>query len=189
MKLIRARQINHTTETSFWGADGQPVTAEDFLKQLFDATPEFYKTEQELRDIWANPTTRKSLLEKLADAGYGLEMLKTLRQFVANPKSDIFDVLEYVSFDVPPTTREARAIAAESSIYAELSPQQRDFVEFVLSRYVDSGVEMLDREFLPELLKLKYDTLEDATSILGTVDEISATFTGFQKFLYEALAL
>ena len=48
---------------------------------------------------------------------------------------------------------------------------------------------MLDREFLPELLKLKYDTLEDATSILGTVDEISATFTGFQKFLYEALAL
>ena len=105
------------------------------------------------------------------------------------PKSDIFDVLEYVSFEVPPTTREARATAAESSIYAELSPHQREFVEFVLSRYVESGVEMLDREFLPELLKLKYDTLEDATSILGTVEEISATFTGFQKFLYEALAV
>ncbi|MBT4726152.1 MAG: DEAD/DEAH box helicase family protein [Planctomycetaceae bacterium] len=185
----KTRQINHTTETSFWGADGQPVTAEAFLKQLFDSLPEFYKTEQELRDIWADPTTRKNLLQKLEDAGYGLEMLKTLRQFVANPKSDIFDVLEYVSFDVPPTTREARATAAESAIFAELSPQQSEFVEFVLTRYVESGVEMLDREFLPELLKLKYDTLDDAASILGTNEDIASTFTGFQKFLYEALAV
>jgi len=31
-------------------------------------------------------------------AGYGLEVLKTLRDLVADPKSDLFDVLEYVSF-------------------------------------------------------------------------------------------
>ena len=177
------------TETSFWGADGQPVTAEQFIQELFGKLPEFYSTEQELRDIWSDPITRKGLLDRLDDAGYGVEALKTLREFVANPDSDLFDVLEYISFEVSPITRAKRVAAAEPAIYENLSPEQREFVEFVLSRYIETGVEVLDRELLPELLKLKYEAIEDAIAILGSGEVIAKTFTDFQKFLYAALSI
>ena len=141
-----------------------------------------------LRDIWSDPTTRKGLLERLDEAGYGVEALKTLRDFVADPKSDLFDVLEYISFEVSPITRAERVRAAEPAIYDNLTPEQREFVEFVLSRYIETGVEVLDRELLPELLKLKYEAIEDAIEILGSGDVITKTFVEFQKHLYESLA-
>lgn len=182
------RQISHMTETSFWGPDGQPVTAEMFIQQLFGKLPEFYNSEQELRDLWSDPTTRKGLLERLDEAGYSIEALKTLRDLVADPRSDLFDVLEYVSFEVSPITRAERVAAAEPAIYSNLTPEQREFVEFVLSRYVESGEEVLDRELLPELLKLKYEAIEDALSVLGNAETISKTFTEFQRHLYSVLS-
>lgn len=184
----KSLQINHMTETSFWGPDGQPVTADTFIKQLFGKLPDFYQTEQELRDIWSDPTTRKGLLDRLDDAGYSIDALNTLRELVADPKSDLFDVLEYVSFEISPITRAQRVAAAEPTIYKGLSPEQREFVEFVLSRYVESGTEVLDREVLPELLKLKYEAIEDALAVLGSADSITSTFVDFQKSLYAALA-
>jgi type I restriction enzyme R subunit len=107
---------------------------------------------------------------------------------VADPKSDLFDVLEYISFEVSPITRAERVRAAEPEIYENLSPEHREFVEFVLSRYIETGVEVLDREILPELLKLKYEAIEDAIAILGSSDVITKTFIEFQKHLYESLA-
>lgn len=35
----------------------------------------FFKSEEELRTLWSDPTTRKALLEKLSEAGYGKEEL------------------------------------------------------------------------------------------------------------------
>ncbi|PHQ34154.1 EcoAI/FtnUII family type I restriction enzme subunit R [Rhodopirellula bahusiensis] len=184
----KSLQINHMTETSFWGPDGQPVTSEQFIQQLFGKLPDFYSTEQELRDTWSDPSTRKVLLDRLDEAGYGIDALNTLRELVADPDSDLFDVLEYVSFEVSPITRAERVAAAEPNIYEGLSQEQREFVEFVLSRYIESGTEVLDREVLPELLKLKYEAIEDAISVLGSADEITSTFVGFQKSLYAVLA-
>ena len=61
-------------------------------------------------------------------------------------------------------------------------------MEFVLSRYIETGVKVLDREILPELFKLKYEAIEDAISVLGSGDVIAKTFIEFQKCLYESLA-
>ncbi len=78
--------------------------------------PECFKSEEELRALWSNPQTRKAMLAKLAEAGFG--------------KGE------------------------------------------------------LDQEKLPHLLHLKYQALPDATAALGTTEQILATFTEFQKFLY-----
>ena len=132
-----------------------------FIQQLFGKLPEYYSSEQELRDIWSDP------------------------------QSDLFDVLEYVSFEVSPITQAARVAAAEPAIYASLSPEQREFVEFVefvLSRYIESGEEVLDCEVLPELLKLKYDAIQDAIAALGGTDNINSAFIDFQKYLYSVLS-
>jgi type I restriction enzyme R subunit len=107
---------------------------------------------------------------------------------VADPKSDLFDVLEYVSFEVSPITRAERVAAAEPAIYENLASEQREFVEFVLARYIETGIEVLDRETLPELLKLKYDAIEDAIGVLGSEGVITNTFIDFQKHLYSVLS-
>ena len=150
--------------------------------------PEFFKSEDELRKIWSDPITRKTLLEKLGTAGYGKDILITIQKLIDAEKSDLFDVLEYISFAVKPITREARVSKAQSNIFARLDTKQKEFLEFVLSKYIETGVEELSQEKLPDLLTLKYHALDDAKRILGSVENIRNIFIGFQKYLYMGTA-
>ena len=184
----KMREIQHIIATSFWSADGKAISAQEFLQNLFGTLPEFFKSEEELRRIWSYPMTRKVLLDKLADAGYDKADLITLQKLINAEKSDLFDVLEYVSFAVSPMTRKMRAADAGSKISAMLNRRQKEFLEFVLSKYIESGVEELDEEKLPDLLMLKYHSVSDAADMLGGVDNIRNLFTDFQKYLYERAA-
>lgn len=171
--------------TSFWNADGKPISAEEFLNNLFGELPKLFKDEEELRELWSNPMTRKALLENLDAAGFPKDDLLTLQKLVDMDKSDLYDVLEYVfNGDYIAMTREARAKAAEATIFALLNDKQREFIAFVLSKYVETGVDELDQEKLPILLTNKYHSLEDAKEILGDVGNISKLFIEFQKHLY-----
>lgn len=186
LKDGKEREIQHMIATSFWSADGIPISAEEFLHNLFGALPSFFKSEEELKKIWSNPLTRKILLEKLSEAGFGKDELHILQQLVDAEKSDLYDVLEYVlNSDIKPITREARVAAAQATIFALLNDKQKDFIEFVLSKYIETGVEELDQEKLPILLTNKYQSLEDAKEVLGEVSNISDLFIEFQQYLYK----
>ena len=186
LKDGKEREIRHMISTSFWGANGKPISAEEFLNNLFGTLPSFFKSEEELRFIWSNPMTRRTLLEKLDEAGYGKEQLSTLQQLINAEKSDLYDVLEYVfNSDIKPMTREARVAAAQATIFALLNNKQKEFIEFVLTNYIETGVEELDQDKLPILLVNKYQSLEDAKEELGEVAKISSLFIEFQKYLYE----
>lgn len=175
--------------TSFWSADGKPISTEEFLINLFGELPKFFKDEEELRKLWSNPITRKALLENLDAAGFPKEDLQTLQKLVDMEKSDLYDVLEYVfNGDYIPMTREARAKAAEATIFALLNTQQKEFIIYVLSKYIETGVDELDQEMLPILLTNKYQSLEDAKEILGDVANISKLFIEFQEHLYKQKA-
>lgn len=181
----KEREIQHMIATSFWSADGKPISVEEFLQSMYGKLPDFFKSEEELRKLWSSPITRKALLEKLADAGYGLDELVTLQKLINAEKSDLFDVIEFVSFALKPITREKRVALAQFKIFAGLDSKQKEFIDFVLSKYIETGVEELDQEKLPDLLTLKYQALNDAEEILGGVDNIRTTFIDFQKYLYE----
>ena len=180
----KERTIQHMIQTSFWSSNGKPISAEEFLKNMFGKLPEFFKNEAELRKIWSNPITRKALLDKLADAGYGMNELKTLQQLINAENSDIFDVLDYISFAIKPISREERVAKAQLNIFKSLDNNQKEFLEFVLSKYVETGIEELDQEKLPALLKIKYQAIADATEVLGGVNKIRSTFINFQKHLF-----
>ena len=182
----KVREIDFMVSTSFWSADGRPVSSTEFMESLFGKLPELFKDEQELRTIWSNPFTRKILLSKLEESGFSKEDLQTLQKLVNMDKSDLYDVLEYVfNGDFKSKTREERVQIAEETIYAILNEKQKEFIAFVLSKYVESGVDELDQEKLPQLLINKYQSLEDAKDILGEVKDISKLFIEFQKYLYE----
>ncbi|MDO8804936.1 MAG: DEAD/DEAH box helicase family protein [Elusimicrobiota bacterium] len=180
----KEREIQYTVLTSFYSAEGKPVSAEEFILGLFGTLPDFFKSEDELRKVWSNPITRKAMLDKLAVAGYTREDLSTLQKLVDAEKSDLFDVLEYIAYSVKPITREERVNKAKAQIYSGLSSRQQEFLGFVLAKYIETGVEELDQEKLPDLLTLKYHAINDATAQLGSVQDIRNTFIDFQKYLY-----
>lgn len=185
----KEREIQSMISTSFWSADGKPISAEEFLNNLFGELPKLFKDEEELRKLWSNPLTRKILLENLDAAGFPKDDLLTLQKLVDMEKSDLYDVLEYVfNGDYIAMTREARAKAAEATIFALLNDQQKEFISFVLSKYIETGVDELDQEKLPILLTNKYQSLEDAKEILGDVANISRLFIEFQEHLYKQKA-
>ena len=183
----KEREIQHTISTSFWSTNGKPISAKEFLQDLFGKLPELFKNEEELRKIWSNPITRKTLLEKLSKMGYGDNELKNLQQLINAENSDIFDVLEYISFAIKPISRGERVARAQKNIFKSLDNNQKEFLEFVLSKYIETGVEELEQEKLPTLLKIKYQEINDATKLLGDVDKIRGMFIGFQKYLYLGL--
>lgn len=185
----KEREIKHMVSTSFWSADGNPISAEEFLSSLFGELPKLFKDEEELRKLWSNPITRKTLLENLNAAGFPKDDLLTLQKLVDMENSDLYDVLEYVfNGDYIAMTREARAKAAEATIFALLNDKQKEFITFVLSKYIETGVDELDQEKLPILLTNKYQSLEDAKEILGDVANISRLFIEFQEHLYKQKA-
>ncbi len=182
----KEREIRHMVSTSFWSADGKPISAEEFLSNLFGELPKLFKDEEELRKLWSNPMTRKILLENLDAAGFPKDDLLSLQKLVDMEKSDLYDVLEYVfNGDYIAMTREARAKAAEATMFALLNDKQKEFINFVLSKYIETGVDELDQEKLPILLTNKYQSLEDAKEILGDVASISRLFIEFQEHLYK----
>ena len=180
----KERKIQHIMATTFWSADGNPISAAQFLKVLYGALPEFFKDEDELRSIWSAPDTRKALLAGLADKGFGREQLDEMQKIIEAENSDLFDVLAYVAFAAEPVTRADRAAAAHDFAVAEFTDKQQAFVDFVLAQYVKQGVYELDAEKLSPLLQLKYRALGDAFADLGRPDQVRRVFVGFQQHLY-----
>jgi type I restriction enzyme R subunit len=177
-------EIEHSITTSFWSPDGQPISAQDFLNNLFGTLPDFFKNEAELCQLWSHPMTRKTLLDRLEKAGFYRDNLNTLKELVNAENSDLFDVLEYISFSKKPITRVERAAQAKGKIFSLLNRQQKEFVEFVLTKYIETGDEELNEDKLPQLLELKYQAISDAIEILGDITTIRNTFFEFQKYLY-----
>ena len=184
----KVRTIQCMVATSFWSADGRPMSSAQFLESLFGALPDFFADENELRRIWGDPETRRSLLAQLEAKGFSRDHMAEMQRIIAAEKSDLFDVLAFVAFALPPVTRQLRAEHAREEIQG-LGAKRRAFVEFVLGQYVAEGVEELDPEKLPELLRLKYrGAIADAIADLGPPDEIRRLFAEFQKHLYQEAA-
>lgn len=188
IKLAEGKYLSleHMKCMTFWSPEGTPISAEDYMKQLFGDIPLLFKDEEELRTLWGQPDTRKKLLEGLAEKGYGTEQLKEVRQLVKAEKSDLYDVLAHIAFARVPISREKRVESHRLQILAHYKDKQQEFLDFVLAHYVQEGVSELDQEKLPQLLELKYNGINDAVDALGNIPDIREVFTGFQRHLYAA---
>ena len=182
----KVRELQAMSSTYFY-VDGKPISAEDFLKRLFDVLklPELLESEQRLRELWANPMTRRELLKKLEDAGCHKADLEKIQELIQAQDSDLFDVLEYIAYAKSPISRAVRVETNKENIYNLLNDAQREFVKYVLRNYVDVGVDELDVSKLSTVLTAKYGSINAAQQDLGTPQEIQKIFIDFQKNLYE----
>ena len=132
--------------------------------------------------MWSNTLIRKIPLGGLENSSFANGDLHTMQQLVYMEKSDLFDVLEG---DFKAMTRGARIGAVQANIFAFLNTQQKDLIEFVLSKYTETGVEVLNQEKLSTLITNKCQSLEDGKTVLGDVGPINKLFIEFQKHLDE----
>ncbi len=169
----KERTIQHMMMTTFWHPDGTPMSAQQFMELLFGRLPEFFQSEAELRALWSAPDTRAKLLQGLADKDFGQDKLVAMQQ--------LFDVLDYVAYLLPPVTRAERADHARVHINSQFNAKQQAFLDFVLQHYVTEGVEELEQSKLNPLLRLKYhDSITDA-DLGGQPEEIGKVFSGFKN--------
>lgn len=180
----KERTIQHMVATTFWSPGGKPISAAEFIERLFGELPQLFKDENELRQLWGQPLTRKALLNSLSEKGYGDEQLNEIKLMINAEKSDLFDVLAYIAFALAPITRNERVETHKEQIFSQYDEKIQSFLNFVLLQYVQEGVGELDQEKLPHLLELKYQAVSDATGQLGGADQIRDAFIGFQKYLY-----
>ncbi len=184
----KIREIDSMVRTSFWSPSGKPISAQEFIEQLFGDLPDFFKSESELRKIWSLPSTRKKLLTELSEKGYTNSQLEDLRNLIHGEESDLFDVLSYVAYHKDLVPRLERAGRAKI-LLNDYNQKQQEFLNFVLEQYVKEGVNELDDSKLPDLLELKYKAIADAKRELGDIKSIRETFIGFQEHLYQERAI
>jgi len=182
------REIQSMKSTYFY-LDGKPVSPEEFLKNLFEKLklPDLFNSEFELRTLWANPLTRKELLEKLEKEGCHIDDLKKLQELINAKNSDIFDVLEYIAYSKKPVPRKLRVETNKSKILNLLNENEREFVEYILRNYIDVGEDELDVSKLSTVIRAKYGSISAAQEKLGTAQNIQKTFIDFQQYLYQEI--
>ena len=182
----KERSFRNISATTFWSVDGRPVSAQQFIQDLFGQLPDLFRDEDELRALWSQPDTRRKLVEGLAERGFTGEALDGIRRATDSQESDLFDVLAYIAWARLPMKRIERADNRREAVLSQYDEKQRGFLDFVLAQYAIVGESELDDGKLPALLELRYGSPMDAMRELGSVKEIRSAFLGFQRGLYES---
>lgn len=169
--------------------DGRPLTAEAFLKRILGFLPDLYQDEAQLRQLWANPKTRKEAFEFLRSKNIAEEQLESLKQIIDAKDCDLFDVLNHISHSKALLTRTKRASTVRNNnqffgVYKDL--QAQEFLHFLLERYEQDGIKELDRSKLSELIKLKKMDTSEVIALFGSADKLIEAFLNLQKELYKA---
>ena len=179
----RVRRIKFINSIMFWGADGRPVSAQKFIEEMFGRLPDFFKSSEDLHKIWSDPETREALLDKMNEAGYGKDILRDIRKIIDAEGCDLLDVLEYIAYATTPIERKERAQRL-TDYTNNLGDAQKQFVEYIINAYVQSGIDELRMDKLKTLLELKFGSVGEGITALGGVPNARQTFKDFQYHLY-----
>ena len=168
------------------GPEGKLLSAQQFLEILFGDLKGLVDTEDQLRTIWSHPDTRQRLTTQLAERGYAGEVLDKVKALVDASNSDLFDVLSYILFVLPPLTRETRADRVKADGLEDVSGEMRSFLRRILASYVDHGEQELTGERLGQHLMATYGGAGEGKEKLGEVSSIREAYLEMQGRLYES---
>ena len=73
----KERNIRYIASTTYWSHDGKPITAQEFMDQLFGDIGTLVASEDELRTVWSDPGRRMAFIQRLVELGYDADVLRT----------------------------------------------------------------------------------------------------------------
>jgi type I restriction enzyme, R subunit len=181
----KARSIRFIASTTYWNADGKPISAAGFLARLFGDLSKIIADEDQLRAAWSDPDNRAHFLKQLEDNGYDEDRLDDIRQLVDAPQSDLFDVLSYVLFTNPPKTRQDRAQVLRDSRMGDFQGEMADLLLVILKAYEANGESELATRKLGQFLTARYGSVGESKGKLGELAAVRAAFRRMQVALYD----
>jgi len=190
VKLSESREFRVIdVEIRYIDETGRPLTAQQFIEKLMAKLPGLFTSAEQLRETWSDPDQREQLIQKLAQTGFDAEQLVILRRMFAAEACDLFDLLAFIAFEQPMETRRGRAEATrKNTVFFEQFEQQpaRDFLNFVLGRYEETGISELARDRMPALIELSgLGTTRDASRAFGgSAVKVLTAFKQLQHQLY-----
>ena len=180
----KARSIQSMSATTFWSPTGKPMSATQFVEELFGTLPDLFRDEEELRTLWGDPDMRAALLQGLEERGFPRSRLEEVRALVDGADSDLFDVLAHVAYAKPIRTRANRVAARRVAITAGFDEKLAAFLDYVLAQYVRHDVDELEPARLSHLIQLKEGDMVAGARTLGGVPAVQAAFRQAQARLY-----
>lgn len=162
------------------------IGVDELVVRLFGAIPRFFDGAEDLRKKWEHPDTRKEVLDRLEQEGFGEDKLTMIQRVMQKEKCDLLDVLEYLAYSEQPIERAERVRRVKEKYFNDLAEEQSNFFTFILDFYVRNGFKELAMEKLKEFINIKYNSMTDAKRKLDmTVQDLRAQYIALQSALYD----
>ena len=175
---IETRYLDSTT--------GKHLSSEDFIKKILGELPKLYQNEHDLRLAWANPETREKFLKNLEYIWLDAEQIENLKKIFEAEKSDIFDILAYISYGNEIKNRTERSKIAKSILEKYENPKAKDFLQFLLELYEREWIMNFKKEGLSSKIELFNRWLaREIAAEFGWVQELKQAYYDLQKGIYE----
>lgn len=188
---LNGKKIEIASKQYFYvNANGQTLDAEAYLREIMGHLPAIFKDENQLRQVWQNPQTRKNFIKKLEAEGLSGEQLMEFKRLLKAENCDVIDVLAYLQYNTDLTTYTERVLLAKGNdAFFEQYKDQRakNFLYFILEQYERYGVKELDAENLSELIKKSQfagNRQEALKAFGGNVQQLQTAFIDLQKILF-----
>ena len=162
------------------------MSSEDFIKKILGELPKLYQNEHDLRLAWANPETREKFLKNLEYIWLDAEQIENLKKIFEAEKSDIFDILAYISYGNEIKNRTERSKIAKSILEKYENPKAKDFLQFLLELYEREWIMNFKKEGLSSKIELFNRWLaREIAAEFGWVQELKQAYYDLQKGIYE----
>ena len=161
------------------------IGVDELVVRLFGAIPRFFDGAEDLRKKWEHPDTRKEVLDRLEQEGFGEDKLLMIQRVMQKEKCDLLDVLEYLAYSEQPIERAERVRRVKEKYFNDLAEEQSNFFTFILDFYVRNGFKELAMDKLKDFINIKYNSMTDAKRKLDmTVQDLRAQYIALQSALY-----
>lgn len=165
---------------------GKHLSSEDFIKKILGELPKFYQNEHDLRFAWADPETREKFLKNLEYIWLDAEQIENLKKIFEAEKSDIFDILAYISYGNEMKNRDERSKTAKSILEKYKNPKAKDFLQFLLELYEREWIMNFKKDGLSSKIELFNRWLaREIAAEFGWVQELKQAYYDLQKGIYE----
>ena len=161
------------------------IGVDELVVRLFGAIPRFFDGAEDLRKKWEHPDTRKVVMDRLEQEGFGEDKLLMIQRVMQKEKCDLLDVLEYLAYSEQPIERAERVRRVKEKYFNDLAEEQSNFFTFILDFYVRNGFKELAMDKLKDFINIKYNSMTDAKRKLDmTAQDLRAQYIALQSALY-----
>ena len=166
-------------------ADGAQLRVIQYTDYTADKVRTLFKSDEALRDRWANPVQREEVLSLLRERGIDFNHLA---ETTNNPDADPLDLLCHLAFDAPLRTRRERAdyLRRNNPDFFDLyGPEAREVLDTLLNKYVEFGPRQFE---IPDTLQVppisERGNVMEITTFFGNATRMRQAVDQMQALLY-----